>query len=234
MFFTAAALLLSVFAFAQNITVKGVVTDSSTGEPLSGAAILVKGTPNGVVADNDGNYSISVPANATLGFTTIGFKDAEVAVNGRSVINVALDPDLEMLNETIVVAFGTSTKEAFTGSAKVLDDEALSLSQVTNVTSALAGQVAGVQLVSSNGAPGSNPTIRIRGISSINAGNSPLIVVDGTPYDGDMNNIAPSDIESMTVLKDAASNALYGARGANGVIMITTKSAKKGNDLWKM
>ncbi|MCQ2179292.1 MAG: TonB-dependent receptor [Bacteroidales bacterium] len=228
MFFTAAALLLSVFAFAQNITVKGVVTDSSTGEPLSGAAILVKGTPNGVVADNDGNYSISVPANATLGFTTIGFKDAEVAVNGRSVINVALDPDLEMLNETIVVAFGTSTKEAFTGSAKVLDDEALSLSQVTNVTSALAGQVAGVQLVSSNGAPGSNPTIRIRGISSINAGNSPLIVVDGTPYDGDMNNIAPSDIESMTVLKDAASNALYGARGANGVIMITTKSAKKG------
>ena len=231
MFFTAVALLVTSIAFAQKITVTGVITDSKTGEPLSGAAVLVKGTPNGVVADNDGNYSISVPADATLGFTTIGFKELEVEVKGRAVINVALDPDMEMLNETIVVAFGTSTKEAFTGSAKVLDDEALALSQVTNVTSALAGQVAGVQLVSANGAPGSNPTIRIRGISSINAGNSPLIVVDGTPYDGDMNNIAPSDIESMTVLKDAASNALYGARGANGVIMITTKSAKKGQAL---
>ncbi len=228
MLLVAMATLVCGLAYGQNITVTGHVTDASTGEPLSGAAILVKGTPDGVVADFDGNYSIVVSPDATLGFTTIGFKDAEVAVNGRAVINVALEPDAEMLQETIVVAFGTTTKEAFTGSAKVLDEEALALSQVTNVTSALAGQVAGVQLVSANGAPGSNPTIRIRGISSINAGNSPLIVVDGVPYDGDMNNIAPSDIENMTVLKDAASNALYGARGANGVIMITTKNAKKG------
>ncbi|MCQ2182910.1 MAG: TonB-dependent receptor [Bacteroidales bacterium] len=228
MLLVAMATLACGLAYGQNITVKGVVTDASTGEPLSGAAILVKGTPQGVVADLDGNYSISVSPDATLGFTTIGFKDLEVAVNGRAVINVALEPDHEMLDETIVVAFGTSTKEAFTGSAKVLGEDALALSQVTNVTSALAGQVAGVQLISANGAPGSSPSILIRGISSINAGNSPLIIVDGTPYDGDMNNIAPSDIESMTVLKDAASNALYGARGANGVIMITTKSAKSG------
>ena len=227
-FFSVLALLSCVIASAQNITVKGVVTDASTGEPLPGAAILVKGTADGVVADFDGNYTIVVPQNATLGFTTIGFKSTEVAVNGRALINVALEPDVEMLNETIVVAFGTTTKEAFTGSAKVLNEDALAKSQVTNVTSALAGQVAGVQLVSANGAPGSNPTIRIRGISSINAGNSPLIIVDGTPYDGDMNNISPSDIENMTVLKDAASNSLYGARGANGVIMITTKNAKKG------
>lgn len=228
MLLVAVASLVCGLAYGQNITVKGQVTDASTGEPLSGAAILIKGTPQGVVADNDGNYSLVVSPDATLGFTTIGFKDAEVAVNGRTVINVALEPDLEMLDETIVVAFGTATKESFTGSAKVLSEEALALSQVTSVTSALAGQVAGVQLVSASGAPGSTPTIRIRGISSINAGNDPLIVVDGTPYDGDMNNIAPSDIESMTVLKDAASNALYGARGANGVIMITTKNAKKG------
>ena len=227
-FFSVLALLTCVMASAQNITVKGVVTDASTGDPLPGAAILVKGTADGVVADFDGNYTIVVPQNATLGFTTIGFKSAEVDVNGRAVINVALEPDVEMLNETIVVAFGTTTKEAFTGSAKVLGEDALAKSQVSNVTSALAGQVAGVQLISANGAPGSNPTIRIRGISSINAGNSPLIIVDGTPYDGDMNNISPSDIENMTVLKDAASNALYGARGANGVIMITTKNAKKG------
>ena len=228
MLFVAIAALACGLAYGQNITVTGVVTDGSTGEPLSGAAILVKGTPQGVVADIDGRYSIVVSPNATLGFTTIGFKDREEAVNGRTVVNVALEPDAELLQETIVVAFGTSTKEAFTGSVKVLDDEKLAQSQVTNVTSALAGQVAGVQVVSSNGAPGSSPTIRIRGISSINAGNNPLIIVDGTPYDGDMNNIAPSDIESMTVLKDAASNALYGARGANGVIMITTKNARKG------
>ena len=228
MLFVAIAALACGLAYGQNITVTGVVTDGSTGEPLSGAAILIKGTPQGVVADNDGRYSVVVSPNATLGFTTIGFKDVEEAVNGRTVINVALQPDAELLNETIVVAFGTTTKEAFTGSVKVLDDEKLAQSQVTNVTSALAGQVAGVQIVSASGAPGSNPTIRIRGISSINAGNSPLIIVDGTPYDGDMNNIAPSDIASMTVLKDAASNALYGARGANGVIMITTKNAKKG------
>ena len=226
--FSVMALFVCLMASAQNITVKGVVTDASTGEPLPGAAILVKGTADGVVADFNGNYSITVPQNATLGFTTIGFKEAEIAVNGRTEINVALQPDAELLEETIVVAFGTTTKEAFTGSAKVLNEDALAHSQVTNVTSALAGQVAGVQLVSANGAPGSNPTIRIRGISSINAGNSPLVIVDGTPYDGDLNNISPSDIESMTVLKDAASNALYGARGANGVIMITTKNARKG------
>lgn len=230
-FFSVIALLVSVMASAQNITVKGVVTDASTGDPLPGAAILVKGTADGVVADFDGRYSIVVPQNATLGFTTIGFKNVEIDVNGRAVIDVALEPDVEMLNETIVVAFGTTTKEAFTGSAKVLGEESLAKSQVSNVTSALAGQVAGVQLVSANGAPGSNPTIRIRGISSINASSSPLIIVDGTPYDGDMNNISPSDIENMTVLKDAASNALYGARGANGVIMITTKNAKKGQAL---
>lgn len=144
------------------------------------------------------------------------------------VANVTLDADSEFLDETVVVAFGTTTKEAFTGSAKVVGEEKLALSQVSDATAALAGQVAGVQLVSSNGAPGSSPTIRIRGIGSVYAGKDPLIIVDGAPYDGDMNNIAPSDIESLTVLKDAASNALYGARGANGVIMITTKKAKRG------
>ena len=228
-FFTALCMIfLASAAFAQNITVKGVVTDASTGEPLSGAAILIKGTPQGVVADNDGNYSVVVSPDATLGFTTIGFKDVEVQVNGRTVINVALEPDHEMLEETIVVAFGTATKESFTGSAAVMDAETLSKSQVTSVTNALSGAVAGVQLTSSNGAPGATSTIRIRGFSSINAGQDPLIIVDGAPYSGDMSNINANDVESMTVLKDAASNALYGARGANGVIIITTKKAKRG------
>lgn len=231
LFFTVLASLVCVMAFGQNITVTGSVTDASNGEPVPFASIQLKGTMTGANTDLDGKYSISVPANGTLIFSSVGYITSEVAVGGKAVLNVSLTPDAEFLEETIVVAFGTSTKEAFTGSAKVIGEEELSLSQVTNVTSALAGQVAGVQLVSSNGAPGSSPTIRIRGISSINAGNSPLIVVDGTPYDGDMNNIAASDIETMTVLKDAASNALYGARGANGVIMITTKNAKKGQAL---
>ena len=227
------ALLITVAsaAFAQNITVKGVVSDASNGEPLPGAAILVKGSPTGTVADFDGSYSITVSPDATLGFTTIGFKDVEIAVNGRTEINVELEPDSEMLAETIVVAFGTSTKEAFTGSAKVVSSDDIANYQVSNVASALSGQVAGVQLVTSNGAPGSSPSIRIRGTGSISAGKEPLYVVDGIPYDGDISDINPADVESMTVLKDAASNALYGARGSNGVIMITTKKPVKGRSI---
>ena len=231
LFFTALAVLISSVAFAQNITVTGSVKDSSTGEYVPFASIMVKDTMTGANTDADGSFSITAPANGTLVFSSIGYHTVAVPVEGRKSIHVTLDPDTQALEETIVVAFGTSTKEAFTGSAKVLGDETLAQSQVSNVTNALAGQVAGVQLVSSNGAPGSSATIRVRGISSINAGNDPLIIVDGAPFDGDMNNIAPSDIESMTVLKDAASNALYGARGANGVIMITTKRGKKGQAL---
>ena len=226
-FIAVASLCLTVSASAQNIKVSGTISDPE-GEPLAGAAVVVKGTTNGVVTGADGQYSISAPSDAVLEVTYIGYVGKSENVQGRKVINITLEPDLNVLKEILVVAFGTATRESFTGSAKVIGDETLALSQVSSVTDALAGQVAGVQLISSNGAPGSSATIRIRGISSINAGKDPLIVVDGVPYDGDMNNIAPSDIESMTVLKDAASNALYGARGANGVIMITTKKGNRG------
>ncbi len=215
-------------AFAQNITVTGSVKDSSTDEFVPFVSIQLKGTMTGASTDADGLFTMTVPADGVLVFSSLGYHTLEVPVDGKKTFNVILDPDTQVLSETIVVAFGTSTKEAFTGSAKVLNEEKLAQSQVSNVTNALAGQVAGVQLVSSSGAPGSNASIRVRGISSINAGLEPLIIVDGAPFDGDMNNIAPSDIESMTVLKDAASNALYGARGANGVIMITTKRGKQG------
>lgn len=225
------ALLSMGLAYAQSVTVRGTVSDASTGEEIPFASVMVQGTMNGTSTDAEGNYVITAPSNGVLVFTSIGYKGLVVAVDGKTTVNVSLEPDSEALKETIVVAFGTATKESFTGSAKVLNDEKLALSQVADVTGALAGQVAGVQLISSNGAPGSSATIRVRGISSINAGKNPLIVVDGVPYDGDMNNIAPSDIESMTVLKDAASNALYGARGANGVIMITTKRGKQGQAL---
>ena len=230
MLFVVIATLMCGLAYGQNITVKGVVTDSSTGEPLSGAAILVKGTPQGVVADIDGAYSIVVAPNATLGFTTIGFKDAEVAVNGRTVINVALDPDMEMLDETIVIAYGTATKSSFTGSAAMVKSEEIEKKISTNVTSALAGTTPGVQIVSTSGDPSSNgATIRIRGIGSMSASSSPLIVVDGVPYEGSISDINPNDVESMSVLKDASASAIYGHRGANGVVLITTKKGKSGD-----
>ena len=158
----------------------------------------------------------------------IGMKTVEVGIERN--MNILLKPDTEVLDEVMVVAFGTAKKSAFTGSAKVVDAEKLSQSQVTSVTNALAGQVAGVQLTSSSGAPGSQSSIKIRGFSSLTAGTDPLVIVDGAPYSGDLNNLNPNDVESMTVLKDAASNALYGARGANGVIVITTKKASKGRD----
>ena len=143
----------------------------------------------------------------------------------KSHVKVTMRSDAEMLEEVMVVAFGTAKKSAFTGSATVVSAEKLEQSQVTSVTDALAGAVPGVTLTSNNGAPGASASIKIRGFSSLNAGNDPLIIVDGAPYSGDLGNINPNDVESMTVLKDAASNALYGARGANGVIIITTKRA---------
>ena len=226
---TVLAMMMSVAAFAQKITVTGTVTDSSTGEPVPFAAIQLKDTMTGGMTDADGIYSITVPSEGVLVFSSVGYKNAEVEIAGKTVHNVALTVDNEMLEETIVVAFGTATKESFTGSATVVNSSDISKVQSADVTRALEGMVAGVQMTTSTGTLGSTPSIVIRGHSSINAGNAPLYVVDGVPFDGDINNINPSDIESMTVLKDAASNALYGARGANGVIMITTKKAKAGD-----
>ena len=215
-------------SYAQNLTVTGIVKDSSTGEPVPFASIQIEGTMTGGMTDIDGLYSISVPSDGVLIFSSIGYKDVKVPVAGNTKHDVMLDPDTQMLEETIVVAFGTATKESFTGSATVVKSEDISKVQSSDVTRALEGMVAGVQMTTSSGALGSSPSIQIRGTSSISAGTAPLYVVDGVPYSGDMNNLNTADIESMTVLKDAASNALYGARGANGVIMITTKKAKKG------
>ena len=226
---TVLAMMISVAAFAQNLTVTGTVTDSSTGQPVPFAAIQLKDTMTGGMTDADGKYSITVPSEGILIFSSVGYKNAEVSIAGKAIHDVVMAPDTEMLEETIVVAFGTATKESFTGSATVVNSSDISKVQSSDVTRALEGMVAGVQMTTASGTLGSTPTIVIRGHSSINAGTAPLYVVDGVPYDGDINNINPSDIESMTVLKDAASNALYGARGANGVIMITTKKAKAGD-----
>ena len=226
-------LLASLFlcfgmALAQN-TVSGTVVSAEDGEPIIGASIRLVGTNFGSVTDINGKFTLTPrEGHNKIEVSYIGYESQTVTLKPN--MRIELKTDQKSLDEVIVVAFGTQKKSAFTGSAKVVGAEELSLSQVTDVTSALAGAVPGVQLTSDNGAPGSSSTIRIRGFSSLGAGMDPLVIVDGAPYSGDLNNLNPNDVESMTVLKDAASNALYGARGANGVIMITTKKAKQGKD----
>ena len=226
--FAALSVFLSVLAYAQKSTVTGNVSDASDGAVIPYASVHLKGTMIGVSADAQGHFSISVPEDAVLVFTCIGYVEKEVPVQGRSVLAVSMSPDSEVLDGTLVVAFGTSTKESFTGSAAVVGESDIARVQSSDVTRALEGVVAGVQMTTSSGSLDSSPSIRIRGIGTISSSvdKEPLYVVDGVPFSGDMNNINPADIESMTVLKDAASNALYGARGANGVIMITTRKAR--------
>lgn len=228
-FLTVVALCLSIGLSAQNVVVRGRVTDASTGEPIPFASIQLKDSMTGDSADADGKYEVEVPADGSLIFSSIGYIPFEIAVDGRSQLDVNLSPDAQQLEETVVVAFGTTTKEAFTGSAAVVKSSDIAKTQGSEPTRALEGLVAGVQMTTSTGSLGSQPSIIIRGIGTMSASSAPLYVVDGVPYGGDLNNINPSDIESMTVLKDAASNSLYGARGANGVIMITTKKSKQAD-----
>ena len=224
-----ATLLLGCFgAYAQGQRVTGTVTDE-TGAPVIGAAVVVEGTTRGTSTDVAGYYVIQASADANLVISYLGYQTQTVAVAGRSTVDVVLVTDSEQIEEVVVQAFGVAKKEAFTGSAATIKSDELAKTQSSSVANALQGKVAGLQTTQGSGSLGSEPTIRIRGIGSINAGNDPLWVVDGVPYEGDKNNLNMADIETMTVLKDAASNALYGARGANGVIMITTKRAKAGD-----
>ena len=223
-----AGLTLSTsMAFAQS-QISGKVTSSEDGSPVIGASIKVAGTNTGTVTDIDGNFALNAPAGAKLEITYIGMQSKSVKA-GRNMM-IVLDADDHALDEVMVVAYGTAKKSSFTGSAAVLKSDEIAKISNSNAVSALTGKVSGVQINAATGQPGQESfNIRVRGISSINAGNAPLIVVDGSPYDGDMNSINPSDIASMTVLKDAASAALYGARGANGVVIITTKSGREGS-----
>ncbi len=205
--------------------VKGSVRDRESGEPIPYATIIVKENRTiGAITDLKGDFSIT-PDNGgqTLMVSFIGYKTEEVKIDNRLQILFELVPELTSLDEVMVVAYGTATRGSFTGSAGKMDSKKLELRPVTNVTNALSGITPGVQLNSANGHPGSSANIRIRGIGSINASNDPLIILDGMPYAGLISNINPSDIESLTVLKDASSAALYGARAANGVVVITTK-----------
>ena len=218
--------MVTAAAYAQDITVTGTVTDAATGESIVGASVVLKGsTTQWAMTDDMGQYSLTVPSNGVLEITFLGYTTQEVPVNGRSTVDVALTPEATTLDDVIVVAYGTQKKDAITGSASAISSEKIEKRVVPNLSQALEGMASGVQ-VQSSGRPGEDAGVIIRGFGSINASNSPLYVVDGAPFDGNLNSINPADIESMTVLKDASSAALYGARAANGVVMITTKRAK--------
>ncbi len=228
-------LLLSVFFLcnatllnAQNKTIKGIVTDNDLGTPLIGVTILVKGTSKGVTTDFDGNYTVNdVSPNATLVFSYLGYKTQEVNVSGKTTINIILIPDLESLEEVVVIGYGTAKKSDLTGSVVTIAGSDLKEQPIPNVAEALTGRLAGVQVAAAEGSPDADIRIRIRGGGSITQDSSPLIIVDGFPVNN-ISDVSSSDIENITVLKDASSTAIYGSRGANGVIIITTKSGKAG------
>jgi len=210
--------------FAQERTISGTVTEESGALP--GVSVLVKGTLSGQETDFDGKYSIKAKTGDVLVFRYLGYKTVEKTVGNANSINVKLEQESNVLDEIVVVAFGTQTKESIVGSVAVLTNDVIEKQQVVSVTNALQGTVPGVTIISAGGQPGNNPEIRVRGVGSINADASPLIILDGTPYNGNINSISPDQIESMNVLKDASSTALYGSRGANGVILINTKKGK--------
>lgn len=212
------------WAFAQNIT--GTVLSAADSEPVVGAAVSVTGTTKGTITDFDGKFELDVEAGAMLHISFVGMKAKDVpAKNGMTV---KLEEDSEVLDEVMVVGYGTTTRAQFVGSAKAVDGEDITKQAASDVTNTLQGKMAGVQVVNGSGQPGTGASIRIRGVGSINGGITPLYIVDGAPYDEDnVNLISSYDIENITVLKDAAATAIYGARGANGVVLITTKSGNK-------
>lgn len=225
--FVLALLLLCVgqLAYAQTIKVTGTVTDAADNEPLPGVGVQVKGTTNGVATDVNGQYVINVRRDAVLVFTSVGYTTQEVPVNGRSVVNVALSSDATQLEDVIVVGYGTGRKiSTVVGSAQTVKAKALKDKPVINAADALQGQVAGLQVYTSSGDPSATVSMRIRGVNSLQASTAPLFVLDGTPVLSDIfNTLNPNDIESVTILKDASSTAIYGSRAANGVVYITTK-----------
>lgn len=218
---------VSVVFAQEDMTASGTVVDAA-GETVIGASVKVTGKNTGAVTDMNGKFSIKgLKSGDRLEISYVGMKTQKIAARQDMKITMEED-DNSVLNEVVITAFGEQKRSAFTGSAAVMNADKIERKQVTNVLSALRGEAAGVQMTT-GGSPTDAPTIRVRGFSSINADNDPLVIVDGSPFEGQWNDINPADIENVTVLKDAASAALYGARGANGIIMITTKKAKSGN-----
>lgn len=243
-YLTVAMMLGVSVAFAQQ-TVKGKVTSADDGSGIPGVNILEKGTSNGTVSDGDGNYTISVGANATLSFSFVGYTTQDVVVGSQSTVDVKMASDVTALSEVVVIGYGESKKSDLTGAVASVTSKNFNVGVISSPEQLIQGRTAGVQVTSTSGEPGAGVNIRVRGTSSVRGGNNPLFVVDGVPLAGDdvsaggadlgrgagparnpLNFINPNDIESIDVLKDASATAIYGARGANGVVMITTKSGK--------
>src|SRR5690554_2808579 len=210
---------------AAQTQVRGTVVDEA-GESVIGATVFIKGTTQGTITDEDGVFNISAPSDGTLVISFVGMQTEEVAVSPN--VHVVLKEDAQMLDEVIAVAYGTARRSSFTGAASTIRGDKIEKLQTSNLSKALEGTTSGLQTTSGSGQPGAAASIIIRGLGSISASQSPLIVLDGVPYEGSLNSISPQDIESYTVLKDAAANSLYGARGSNGVIIITTKKGTSG------
>ena len=219
--------LFPVVAYAQSISVSGTVVDE-LGEPILGANIIQKGTTNGVLTDIDGNFSLKAPNGATLVVSYIGYETVEVKVSGTKPMKIVLAEDVKALEDVVVIGYGTQRKEAITGSVASVSSAKLMENPSSNITQALQNRIAGVDMQQTNTQPGAEMRIRIRGQRSLSASNDPLIVLDGIPFLGSLSDINPSDIKSMDILKDASSTAIYGSRGANGVIMITTNKGSMG------
>lgn len=221
-------LVTGLFAAGQTVLITGVVSSSEDGLPLPGVTVKVQGLTIGASTGLDGVYTIQAPANATaLEFSFVGMQSQVVRIEGRTRINVTLVPDLVAMEEVVVIAYGTAKKGSFTGSAAQIESKKLEARPITNITNAIEGTNPGIQVTSASGQPGSGQDIRIRGFGSVSASNDPLYVVDGVPFSGNISNLNSNDIENISILKDAASSALYGNRAANGVVMITTKRGSR-------
>ena len=224
-----AILLFCTAGFAQQeVTIKGSVTSEADGEPILGANILIVGTTKGTSTDFDGNYQIKASAGDVLQFSYIGFASKNVTVADQKTINVVLAEDANALDEIVVVGYGTRKKSHLTGSISKIGGKDVAAVQTSRVDEALAGKLAGVLIQNASGEPGADPKIQIRAASSVSGASNPLIVVDGFPISGSLATVNPNDIESLEILKDAASAAIYGSRGANGVVLVTTKKGKTG------
>ena len=232
-------LISSTTMLAQGVAVTGIVTDAGDGTPLPGATIVVKGTTQGTVSDINGIYTISVETGQVLVFSYVGYAMEERKVDVASSVNVSLKSSALSLDGVVVIGYGVAKKKDVTGSVTAIESESFNSGAITNPASLIAGKVAGVQITSNGGAPGTSSSIIIRGGSSLSASNEPLYVIDGIPISNDagggtrspLNSINPNDIASFTVLKDASATAIYGSRASNGVIIITTKRGKIGRPL---
>ncbi len=219
---------IPLWVLAQKVSIQGTVKDK-VGESVIGASVVEKGTTNGTITDFDGNFALEVPANATLVISYIGYKTQEIPVAGKKKIQIILKEDTETLDEVVVIGYGSARKSDVTGSIASVGGDKLREVPATNITYALQNRVAGVDMAQTSSQPGASMQIRIRGTRSLTASNDPLVVLDGIPFMGNLSDINPGDIKSMDILKDASSTAIYGSRGANGVILITTHKGAQGS-----